>query len=77
MKIFGLDPSIEPRPTDLPSAVLTGRIAGRDFSIRHYGAGTGFNEKFGNRDAQTAERIERLIDVLSEAEVRIAGCVKR
>jgi hypothetical protein len=75
-KVSTLDPQLSIHASDLPSAELTGRAAAREFSLRHRGAGSDFDERYGNRDAQTATRLERLVDALSEAEVRLLDCVR-
>jgi hypothetical protein len=76
-RITQLDPRLSATVTDLPAAQLEGRLEARSFSLRHYGAGSEIAERWNNSDSKTANRLERLIDLISKVQTRVVGCAGR
>lgn len=76
---WALDPKMSVHVTDLPTARLEGTVGGHTVKVRHYGGGSGTGINFGgdSHDGQIATRLERLIEVISEAETRVLGCAAK
>jgi hypothetical protein len=77
MHVATLEPKMSVHVSDLPTARLDGKLGTRTVALKHYGAGAELSMGFGDRDAETATRLERLIDLISEAESRIVGCAAK
>jgi hypothetical protein len=73
--VAALEPRMSALIEDLPGARLEGNIGGQTIAVKHYGAGVEVEMGRGNRDAEIATRLERLIDQISEVDTRVVGCV--